>query len=155
MNIIKADISHKDLILEIADKFSDFANSLDDDYDGSLSTFSRDNSGPMLAEVLDRNLCAIFLAIDEGKAAAIVEIHKVPRIRKARYYGEIELMFVDEEYRGSGIAKEIMNKALEWGKEEDLECLRLYSGHQLNRAHAFYEKMGFVHAGRTYKYSYK
>jgi GNAT superfamily N-acetyltransferase len=62
-------------------------------------------------------------------------------------------MFVMEEYRGKGVAQQLMEQAILWAKEKKLNCLRLYSGHELKRAHAFYEKMGFVHAGKTYKFS--
>jgi PhnO protein len=153
MEIRQALITDKDKVLKILDEFSDFANSLEKDWDGQLSTYSRDHSGEMFDQIIKTGLSVIFIAIDHEEAVGFLELHKVPRLRKANYYGEIEGMFVREEFRGQGIAKLLMQQALNYAKQEKLNCLRLYSGHELKRAHAFYEKMGFIHAGRTYKIS--
>lgn len=153
MEIRKATINDKEIVLKILDEFSDFANSLESDWDGQLSTYSRDHSGEMFDKILAAGSSVIFIAVDNNEAIGFLELHKVPRLRKAYYYGEIEGMFVREEYRGQGAAKLLMQQALEYAKQENLNCIRLYSGHELKRAHAFYEKMGFIHAGKTYKIS--
>lgn len=151
MEIRKAELQDKDLVLKILDEFSDFANALEANWDGQSTRFSRDNSGEMFDTILKSSLSVIFIAVENNEAIGFLELHKVPRLRKANYYGEIEGMFVREEYRGEGVAKGLMQQALNWAKQENLNCIRLYSGHELKRAHAFYEKMGFTHAGRTYK----
>lgn len=153
MEIRQARLEDIDKVLKILDEFNDYANSLNEDWDGVTTSFSRENSGGMFEEIIKSKRSELFVALEDDKAVGFLEVHMVPRLRKANYYGEIESMFVTEEYRGSGAAKALMEAAIEWGKEQKLNCLRLYSGHELKRAHAFYEKMGFEHAGRTYKYS--
>jgi len=151
MEIRKAELKDKEKVLKILDEFSDFANSLETDWDGQLTSFSREHSGEMFESIIRAGLSVIFIALENDEAIGFLELHKVPRLRKANYYGEIEGMFVRETYRGQGVAKDLMQQALNWAKQENLNCIRLYSGHELKRAHAFYEKMGFIHAGRTYK----
>ena len=54
----------------------------------------------------------LFIALDESVVVGCLEIHKVPRLRKAKYYGEIESLFVQESLRGSGVAKDFMKIAI-------------------------------------------
>lgn len=152
MKIRFANIADKENVLAIADEFNDYSNSLDEDWDGVLSTFAKDNAGKLFEELVTSPKSKIVIAEDKKKLIGILEIHKVPRLRKANYYAEIELMFVTKAYHGKGVAQLLMRQAIKWAETERLTYIRLYTGHVLKRAHAFYEKMGFTHAGRTYKY---
>lgn len=154
MIIKHASQSDKDRLLEVVDLFNDFANSLDSNWDGKATDFSRKHSGELYDVIVNSNQSALFFAEEDNNIAGFIEIHKVPRLRKAKYYAEIELMFVKEEYRGTDVAQKLMKAVIKWGEEYALDCIRLYSGFELKRAHAFYEKMGFKHAGRTYKYTF-
>ena len=45
----------------------------------------------------------------------------------------------------------LMEHAFKWVQDMGFDCIRLYSGFELKRAHAFYKKMGFDEAGITFK----
>jgi len=102
-------------VLELHDLFNDYASSLKQDWDQKPSHFCRDNSGEMYDEIMNSKNIYIFVAEEKNKLIGFIEVQKISKLRKAKYNGVIERLFV----------KEI--------------------------AHAFYEKLGFVDAGKTYK----
>ncbi|MED0967356.1 GNAT family N-acetyltransferase [Bacillus paramycoides] len=56
--------------------------------------------------------------------------------------GKIEVLFVDEKYRRNGFGLKLMNSAVEWFKEkqvDDIELTVVYG----NEAVSFYQKLGF------------
>ncbi|QWU47189.1 MULTISPECIES: GNAT family N-acetyltransferase [Bacillus] len=56
--------------------------------------------------------------------------------------GKIEVLFVDEKYRRNGFGLKLMNSAVEWFKEkqvDDIELIVVYG----NEAVSFYQKLGF------------
>jgi GNAT superfamily N-acetyltransferase len=151
MEFREATLEDEKIVLEILDEFNDYVNSLKKDWDGMLSSSARKNSGQLFQDCIKRGDSKVFVAIKNDESIGFLEIHKVPRLRRSKYYGEIEGMFVREEYYGKEVAKGLMKLAFKWAKEEGLDCLRLYSGFELKRAHAFYKKMGFDEAGITFK----
>lgn len=153
VTIRAATLTDKQDVLALLDEFNDFAHAVDGHDTASPSTFSRQHSGELFESIVHSDQSKIFVAILDQKFVGFLEIHQVPRLRKANYYAEIESMYVREANRGSGVASDLMQFAIEWAREQKLDCIRLYTGHKLERAHSFYEKMGFIHAGRTYKYS--
>ena len=58
-------------------------------------------------------------------------------------HNRIKRLVVDEEYRGKGIGKNIIRKAIELSKNENCYKVILQSGMKRERAHTFYEKLGF------------
>lgn len=151
MEIRTATQNDKSLTLKIIDEFNDFLNLRKQQEGFTPSTLVRDKAGKIFDEMLALGRSKIFIAIENEEAIGFLEIHKVPRFRKAKYYGEIEGLFVRSDYQGKGIAKELMRLAYQWAQEQDLDCIRLYSGFDLTRAHAFYKKMGFDEAGISFK----
>ncbi|HDR7603552.1 GNAT family N-acetyltransferase [Bacillus mycoides] len=56
--------------------------------------------------------------------------------------GKIEVLFVDEKYRRNRFGLKLMNSAVEWFKEkqvDDIELIVVYG----NEAVSFYQKLGF------------
>lgn len=149
-----ANVRDKQKVLKCLDEFNDYALITDGHDDEVPSSFSRENSVDMFEKIVDSENSKLFIATEGENVVGFLEIHAVPRLRKANYYVEIESMFVSEAQRGTGIAAELMKAAINWARERKFDCIRLYTGHKLERAHAFYEKIGFIHAGRTYKYSF-
>ena len=150
MEVRAAKLEDRNKVLKTVDEFNDFANSHENNHN-KPSTFSQEYSIDLYNEIVSSNRSKLFIALNQDQIVGYLEIHQVPRLRKAKYYGEIEGMFVKEAYRGTGIATQLMKAARDWAKIQNLDCIRLYSGHNLARAHAFYEKMGFTHAGKTYR----
>ncbi|OGK66634.1 hypothetical protein A2313_04995 [Candidatus Roizmanbacteria bacterium RIFOXYB2_FULL_41_10] len=150
MEIRAAKLEDREEVLKTVDEFNDFANSQGNNRN-KPSSFSQKYSIGLYNEIVSSNRSKLFIAFNQDQVVGYLEIHQVPRLRKAKYYGEIEGMFVKKAYQGTGIATQLMEAARSWAKTEGLDCIRLYSGHGLDRAHAFYEKMGFIHAGKTYR----
>ena len=59
----------------------------------------------------------------------------------------IENVYVNEEYRGKGIAKAIFEELERWGKENHAYYSILVSENKRERAHAFYSKIGYKKMG--------
>ncbi len=150
MKIIKADNSHKDIVLDLLENHRDscvFVDNLNYVINPSLvSEFS--------AEVFDKIIfskeSAVFLALEEGKSIAIAIVHKIPQIREGIYVAEIEEMFVLEKYRGRGIAKKLVLSIVDWSITQGISDIRLESNNSFQERRDFYEKMGFKEQGKNY-----
>lgn len=59
-------------------------------------------------------------------------------------------MFVATDYRGSehGVASKLLQHAVAWAKEHDLQDIFLGTTEQFHAAHRFYEKNGFLKISR-------
>ncbi|MGE7849423.1 GNAT family N-acetyltransferase [Bacillus paramycoides] len=56
--------------------------------------------------------------------------------------GKIEVLFVDEKYRRNGLGLKLMNSAVEWFKEQQIDEIELTVVYG-NEAVSFYQKLGF------------
>ncbi|MGR3775473.1 GNAT family N-acetyltransferase [Bacillus paramycoides] len=56
--------------------------------------------------------------------------------------GKIEVLFVDEKYRRNGFGLKLMNSAVEWFKEQQIDDIELTVVYG-NEAVSFYQKLGF------------
>ncbi|NOT48628.1 MAG: GNAT family N-acetyltransferase [Acidobacteria bacterium] len=65
----------------------------------------------------------------------------------------VESVRVDEQFRGKGIGREMMLWAIEWAKEKTCVSMQLTSHISRERAHRFYEDLGFSksHVGMKLK----
>ena len=61
-------------------------------------------------------------------------------------------MVVDEKYRGQGIGKALINEAIADSRMKGLKRMELDSAFHREKAHLFYEKLGFEK--RAYLFSY-
>ena len=66
-------------------------------------------------------------------------------------YGLLEDVFVEEEYRGKGIGKELVKRVIEKAKE--LGCYKLIATSRFGReiVHKFYENLGFKKWGYDFR----
>lgn len=62
--------------------------------------------------------------------------------------GEVDSIFIDENFRRSGIGKEFMNRSLEWFNENKIKDIIISVALGNEEALPFYEKFGF--SPRTY-----
>jgi GNAT superfamily N-acetyltransferase len=56
---------------------------------------------------------------------------------------EVEGLVVEDEYRGTGVGKRLLERAERWGREHDCVVLRLLTNVVRERAHRFYEREGY------------
>lgn len=61
---------------------------------------------------------------------------------------ELQKMYCIKEYRGSGIAEELLNTALDYARKHYKGCY-LETLNNMDRAKRFYEKNGFKHTDET------
>jgi ribosomal protein S18 acetylase RimI-like enzyme len=59
--------------------------------------------------------------------------------------GEIDSIYVEENFRKSGIATNLVESALSWFKNENVSVTRISVAEGNEQAFAFYEKFGFYH----------
>ncbi len=66
-------------------------------------------------------------------------------------YGFLEDVFIEEEYRGKGIGKELVKKVIEKAKE--IGCYKLIATSRFERenVHKFYESLGFKKWGYEFR----
>jgi streptothricin acetyltransferase len=91
----------------------------------------------------------IFFADVDGKPAGQIKL--VPWWNKFAY---VEELIVDTEYRGKGVGRALMNRAIEWAKGQNFPGLTLETQDNNVPACRFYEKCGFVLGGFDL-YAYK
>ncbi|WP_456371502.1 KEOPS complex subunit Pcc1 [Methanocaldococcus sp.] len=60
-----------------------------------------------------------------------------------RDVAEIHEIFVDPDYRGRGIGKLLMNKAIDYAKKRGKDLVELWVGVENKNAREFYKKLGF------------
>ena len=153
VKIVKAKktAKHKKIVLGLLDEFRTAVYRVSKPEDGFVSTSARDNGEKLYDEVLSSDKSVVFVAIDDEKGMGIITAHKVPELRKGLYFVEVEEVFVRPKYQGKGVAQLLMAAVETWAKKEEIESIRLDSGNELKRAHAFYRKSGFEHYAKAFK----
>ncbi|MDR0301017.1 MAG: GNAT family N-acetyltransferase [Treponema sp.] len=85
-----------------------------------------------------------FIAKDDGKVIGSCYICVIPNLTyNGKSIGYIENVITDENYRRKGIAKKLMEMAVEYAKQEGCYKVVLQSGMKRKEAHKFYESIGF------------
>jgi ribosomal protein S18 acetylase RimI-like enzyme len=88
-----------------------------------------------------------FIAYLDGKAVDYVALHlKDFGYRKSKYV-EIENIGVDPAYRSLGIGKLLMDRTVEWAKEQQATKLYVVAFWNNKRTIKFYKQHGFYESG--------
>ncbi|KAJ3317793.1 hypothetical protein HDV06_001145 [Boothiomyces sp. JEL0866] len=95
----------------------------------------------------------VYLALDGDEIAGFVTAGpcSLPHKDVSKDNGEIKKLYVDIPYFGTGIAKVLFNKAMEWTRETFPGDVYLGVFSENLRAQNFYKKYGFEQVG-TYLY---
>ena len=137
-------------LLDLTDRLAIYAKSID--------PIKRVQNLPGFAEAdlldtlsdLEKNEGRILLAESEGKAIGYITgiIWKQPeRVRLEiglHKTGEVMDLYVDEEYRGLGVGKKLMQEAEEYFKKSGCDSMWLQVFEPNKNAHEVYKKYGFV-----------
>jgi GNAT superfamily N-acetyltransferase len=83
-----------------------------------------------------------FVAVHQNKIVGWIGVSKAVLIEMIPYC-EINGLVVDENYRGKGIGKLLIEKASQWGKEKGNDKLRLRCNVIRTQTHLFYQHLGF------------
>ncbi len=74
----------------------------------------------------------------------LVEVHCDAPFYRYRRWAEIVSLYVEPEFRGSGVAETLMQHAYDWARQHNLRVMQLYVTASNERAQRFYAKQGFV-----------
>ena len=104
-----------------------------------------------LEEILSSNESAIFLLSIENEVVGFAQCqlrHDYVEGTDSSPVGYLEGIFVQEEYKKQGYAKELLKKCEEWAKEKG--CTEFASDCELDNdtSFQFHMKMGFMEANR-------
>ena len=83
-----------------------------------------------------------FVALHENEIIGWIGVAEALQIESAPFC-EIRGVIVDENYRGKGIGKLLIEKVKQWGKETGNKTLRLRCNMIRKEAHLFYQHLGF------------
>jgi len=64
---------------------------------------------------------------------------------------ELEGLVVEDEYRSGGVGRALLLAAEAWARGKDCATLRLLTNIVRERAHAFYESLGFARHGYSFR----
>lgn len=85
---------------------------------------------------------AVFVAEVDGRLAGWVHVFACPTV-ELDLYAEVGSLVVDQELRGRGIGKALMEEAEAWARQRGINEIRLRSNVIRNEAHQFYETIGY------------
>ena len=95
-------------------------------------------------EIENNKSIKYFGAVDNGKVVSTCYCAIIPNLtNNAKSIGFIENVVTDENYRKQGLAKKVIDKAVEFAKSNDCYKVFLESGIARTEAHKFYENIGF------------
>ena len=94
-------------------------------------------------EALKSDHMKVFVAEEEGQVVGEATIITYLAIRHNKPYVFVDELVVDEDYRGKGIGKALMQRAIEYGKEIDAKCVNVASRKDKTESHEFYKAIGF------------
>jgi GNAT superfamily N-acetyltransferase len=82
----------------------------------------------------------------EGKVVGMIGLHKGIFYERNGIYVRITAFVINEEYRGNGFGRKLIQEAELWAKNQGALAIGLTSGKRKERelAHLFYRKMGYL-----------
>ena len=86
----------------------------------------------------------IWIAQSRGKVVGLLAFHVTPLLHAPGNLGRITALVVDENFRGKGIGKLLVETAEKWAWDRDCTRIELTSGDQRSRAHQFYQDLGYA-----------
>jgi len=94
----------------------------------------------------------LFCAVLDNTIIGFCAYAIVNNLWQEGYISYLYAMVVDEKQRGKGYGTRLINEAIAMSKKQGMKRVELDSGFQRERAHQFYEKLGFEK--RAYLFSY-
>lgn len=93
---------------------------------------------------------AVFVAEQDGTVVGILAFRAFPYFHKPGKQGRVIALVVTEERRGHGIGRELMLHAERFAIECGCRKMELTTGTQREKAHRFYESMGYEETSKRY-----
>jgi ribosomal protein S18 acetylase RimI-like enzyme len=98
-----------------------------------------------LMTILDDQNALVLAAVDEGngRVVGMLTVQRHISTAEGGYVGVLEDMVIRVEYRGRGIARLLMNEALQWSRRNFFRRLQLVADRDNAPALEFYRKGGW------------
>lgn len=87
----------------------------------------------------------------EGEIIARASMFCISNEDHEQHYGLLEDVFVNEDCRGKGLAKELVQEIIKKAKELCLYKIIATSRHERTHVHQLYEKLGFENHGTSFR----
>ncbi len=115
-------------------------------------TYSEDGKRVFTSYFTDNNAAAWIASNEHGEAVGYLAavFHDKP-FRKPHRVSEIEMVYIDEKYRCSGIGRTLVEEYKKWSVEKGAGILRVGAMAPNKHAREFYEKWGFAEAEIMYE----
>jgi GNAT superfamily N-acetyltransferase len=84
----------------------------------------------------------LIVAEDEGGVVGVLHVFERPALDKG-CEAIVQALVVDSDRRGSGIGEMLMREAEAWAALRGLSSVSLYTRIDRDKAHAFYERIGY------------
>jgi ribosomal protein S18 acetylase RimI-like enzyme len=99
--------------------------------------------------LLRRDVAGLFVVKDNDKIVGFMAIDGNWYSKKYnKVVGAIHEIFVDPDYFDKGVGSMLMEKAIEYFKQRNLDLIELWVGDKNEKAMKFYEKFGFRKDGQ-------
>ena len=133
MDIRKANLQHLSEVARLFDLYRQFYE-CPPDY--NLAT-------RFIKERMENSESDIFLTIDKNTACGFVQLYpSFCSVQAIKIYILYDL-YVEADYRNSGLGEKLMNRATQWATENKANRLDLLTAHTNKIAQHLYEKLGY------------
>lgn len=93
---------------------------------------------------------AALVAIDDGRLVGLATVHVLHLLNHARPLAELSLLVVDEEARGTGIGRSLVQAVEAYARDAGCEKVTVTTHEDRAGARAFYPAVGFEPTGRRF-----
>ena len=105
-----------------------------------------------LSRMLTRADQEFLVAEIEGRPVGWIHLGVVEYIETGAF-AVINGLVVDSRDRGQGIGRLLLERAEDWAKERGVSIVRLWSTTSRERAHRFYERLGYTRIKTQYSFA--
>ncbi len=113
--------------------------------DGANGDFTADDARKIWQQEIEGNKnIKYFGVVEDGKVIATCYCLIIPNLtRLGSSIAFVENVVTDKEYRGQGLGRKVMEKAIEFAREKNCYKVILQSSSFRKEAHQFYKNLGF------------
>jgi len=92
-----------------------------------------------------------FCVQEDGQEVGRAFLYLIRNDLNEQPYGLLEDVYVSEDFRGKGHAKELINQVLKTAKQENCYKLIATSRYARPKVHELYQNLGFVDHGKEFR----
>ena len=113
--------------------------------DGANGNYSAEDARQIWKSEIEGNKkLKYFGAVENGKVISTCYVLIIPNLtRLGSSIAFVENVVTDKDYRGQGLGRKVMEKAIDFAREKNCYKVILQSGSWRKEAHQFYENLGF------------